>query len=141
MATEQTWAGYAATASAVMEATGMDSLADGGNQLSGILDSDGLPFMDLTLIIASQTSTRDPDAHVKIYVLASVDDAAYPKGSDSLDPVDSNEVYTMQFSTVGDDERQTIRGIVQPPNKFKLLLMQETGVEFNDSGNSLERRQ
>lgn len=141
MATEQTWAGYAATASSIMEATGIDGLADGANVLSGDLDSDGLPFMDLTLIIASQTATREPDAHVKIYVLASVDDAAYPKGSGSVDPVDSNEVYTMLFSTVGDDERATIRGIVQPPNKFRILLMQETGVLFNDSGNILERRQ
>lgn len=137
--TEQTWSDYG-TASSIFAESQSASLADGANIITDALDSDGLPFMDLDLLVESGSGTRAADAHIKVYVLPSVDDTNYADGSASVDPMDSNEVYTALFPTAAGVSRQAIRGIVQPPNKFKILLMQELSLKLAASNGVIATR-
>ncbi len=137
--TEQTWSDYG-TASTIFAESQSASVTDGSNIITDALDSDGLPFMDLDLLVESGTGTRAADAHIKVYVLPAIDDTNYVGGSTSVDPMDSNEVYSVLFPTAAGVSRQAARGIVQPPNKFKILLMQELGLKYAASNGVIATR-
>ena len=139
--TEQNWKAYEQTASAIIT-TELNALADGANAIGPEIDNSALGnvFDDLIITLATQGADRAADAHVKVYVLRSVDGTVYSRGSDSVDPSDSNDVYTALFAATAIAEVQTITGIVLPNSKFKYLIMQETGQTFGATGNTIERR-
>lgn len=141
MPTEQNWKAYEQSASTILT-TELNSLADGANAITAEIDNTSTldMFDDLEIFLASATAARDADAHVKIHVLVAMDGTNYPLGDATLDPVDSNEVYTALFSTGATTQRQVIRGIVLPPAKFKYLFQNETGLAYQDASNTLKRR-
>ena len=139
--TEQNWKPYEFAASTILD-TALNAQLDGANVLGPEIDNSALGnvFDDLIITLASATAAREANAHVKVYVLRAIDGTAYPRGDATFDPSDSNDVYTALFATTASAQVQTISGIVLPNSKFKYLIMQETGVKFGATGNTIERR-
>ncbi len=137
---KQLWQGFEEAASNILT-TELNSLADGGNKLSAAFDNsaDLFVFEDVEVLVKSVT-TPAADAHAKLYILPSVDGTNYADGTDSIDPADSNEVYTVLVRAAAADQYHTFRGIILPPGLYKYLFMSEIGVTMAATLNTLKRR-
>jgi len=137
---KQLWQGYEEAETTILS-TELNSLVDGGNIISASFNNtaDLFVFEDVEILVKSVT-TPAADAHIKLYILPSVDGTNFADGSDSIDPADSNEVYTVLVRAVAADQYHTFRGIILPPGFYKYLIMQELGVTMAATLNTLKRR-
>ncbi len=137
---KQLWTGYEVTPVTIFT-TELNALADGANKLSASFDNstDKFIFEDVEILVKSVT-TPAADAHVKLYILPSVDGTNYADGSDSVDPADSNEVYTVLVRAAAADQYHTFRGVIIAPGLYKYLIMNELGVAMAATLNTLKRR-
>lgn len=120
--------------------TGLNSLADGANAISGEIDNTTSLhlYMLIEVNIALQGSARASDAFAEVYVLPSADGTNFDTGDGSTDPSKSNLRATMTFDAVTAARRGSVWNIVVPPKKFKLLFINETGQALAASGNTLK---
>lgn len=121
--------------------TELNGLADDSNKLSNEIDNTTAQrlFEDLELFM-SDNSTNSPAAGgvVEVYLLASVDGTNYPDGSDSIDPGANTFVGVFNPRVSSTNQRMVLRGISLPPLKYKYLLINKTGMDFNSTGNTLK---
>lgn len=121
--------------------SGLNSLADGANETSPSISNDQAAELNLYMMLElylAAPSTRASDARVDLYLLPTVDGTNYAMGSDSIDPSPAN--WVGQFIPPADTTAVylVIQKIEIPPVDFKLLLINETGVAFASSGNTLK---
>jgi hypothetical protein len=121
--------------------TELNSLADGGNKLSGALSNDAAGelylYADFELFI-NTTSTRADDARVDLYILEELDGSNYTYGTDSIDPPGNAWVGSFLFDNTTATRYNHIRGVALPPTDFKVLLINELGVAMASSSNTLK---
>jgi len=135
------WSGYKAAASTYLS-TELNSLLNGANKLGAEVDNSTNLYMfeDLEIYIATLDLSAATNPHIKIYLLISQDGTNYPDGSDSIDPVETNAVYSAALRKANSAHRAIIRGVVLPPGKFKYLIQNQAGADLPASGNTLKRR-
>jgi len=140
MAGEFTLSGYKAAATTYLS-TELNSLADGANKLGAAIDnsSNKYLFHDIEIYLASAAFTGT-DAHIKIYLLPSVDGTYYADGSDSVDPVDTNAVYVGAVRAATSEQYITIRDVALPNGLFKYLFMSEANVTLAATLNTMKYR-
>ena len=122
--------------------TELNSLADGGNQISSALSNDAAGelylYADFELYI-NTTASRAADARVELYILVELDGSNYSYGGTSLDPAPSMHVGDFQFDASATATRYAhIRGVLLPPTDFKVLVINELGVAMASSSNTLK---
>ena len=137
---KQLWQGYEEAETTILS-TELNTLGDGANKLSASFNNsaDLFVFEDVEILVKSVT-TPAADAHVKLYILLSVDGTNFADGTDSVDPADSNEVYTVLVAATAADQYHTFRGVILPPGFYKYLVMNEIGVSMAATLNTLKRR-
>lgn len=122
--------------------TELNSLADGANKIGAAISNDAGTELDLYIMLElylAATSSRDADNRVDVYLLPTVDGTNYAYGGDSQDP--DPGTWVGQFVPIPSTTTacyMTISQIQIPPTDFKLLLMNEIGVAFASSGNTLK---
>jgi len=124
------------------ETTDLNSLADGGNVLGDVISNDAAGelymFADVELYLATTTS-RGTDARVELYLLPTVDGSNYAYGGASLDPANNTHVGDFQLDASATAARYVVlRNILLPPEDFRFLIINEIGVAFASSGNTLK---
>jgi len=121
--------------------TELNSLANDSRVITAAIDNSiGLEqFADFELSIAAQSSTRDPNAAIEIYIIPSIDGINYPEDA-TVDPSVNMKVGSFVFSENTDADIDTILNILIPPGKFKILLKNITGQALAESGNVLKYR-
>ena len=122
--------------------TELNSLGDGGNQISSALSNDAAGelylYADFELYI-NTTSARGSDARVELYILIELDGSNYSYGGTALDPAPSMYVGSFQFDASGTAARYAhLRGVLLPPTDFKVLVINELGVAMASSSNTLK---
>lgn len=124
-----------------LETTDLNSLGDGSNVLCDVISNDQTGelylYADIELYIAT-TSSRSADARVELYLLPSVDGSNYAYGDGSIDPAPNMHIGDFQFDVATAARRAIIRNILLPPEDFRFLIINEIGVAFASSGNTLK---
>lgn len=121
--------------------TELNGLTNDSRVITAAIDNsiDLEQFADFELSIATQPSTRDPNAAIEIYIIPSIDGINYPEYA-TVDPSVNMKVGSFVFSENDDAEIDTILNILIPPGKFKILLKNITGQALAESGNVLKYR-
>jgi len=138
MAGDFTLSGYKAAATTYLS-TELNSLADGGNKLGAAIDNSSNKYLFHDLEISLASAAFAANAYVNVYLLAQVD-SEYPDGSDSIDPENSNPVYVAGFRNATAAQVAVILNVPIPNGNFKYLIMQETGVAWASTANTVKYR-
>lgn len=121
--------------------TELNSLADQGNKLGAEIDNETNRdrFLSVELNVAAPAS-RTAGGFVSLWILYSLDGTNFSTGSDSIDP--EFGAHLGNFGLPGDTtaHRAPVIHATIRPYKFKLLVINETGVAFAASGNTLKHR-
>lgn len=135
-----TWTAYG-TADDV-GGTAFNSLADGSGAISSEIDnsSDLKMFGDLEVTQGGAVTSSGLDARIDVYLIPTYDGTNYPvPGSGGTTFTGSQYVGTISsVETVGtvavtSFTNGTCRGLLLPPTKFKIGLVNELGASFNSS--------
>lgn len=118
----------------------LNGLENESNKLSDVIDNtvNLYLFEDLELYL-TDNGTHSPISGgvVDIYLLASVDGTNFPDGDDAIDPGANAYVGSFVTRPVSTNQRMVVRRIPLPPLKYKYLLINKTGMDFNSTGNTL----
>lgn len=154
MAGELTWSGYKAAAAEALDGANLDSLADGclaaaGEALDTITEIDNTStkylYADFELSLASLDITARSVCN--LFIISTVDGTDYPDYTvDHSTPANvvlaeaNFFVKAIEFHAANAAQRQTARGVVLPPGKFRVAIMNKLGVAFASSSNTLKWR-
>lgn len=128
--------------------TGLNSLANNGRVLSSEVDNSsggGSPervYGDFELYVGFG-SAPTAESPINLYLVAALDATNYEVG-DGTDAARTNTLIgTMNVLNGTTAKRFTVKNIMLPPSKFKILVENKTGQSFASSGNTLKivRRQ
>lgn len=133
-----TWAAYN-TADDISNSGAFNSLADGSGALSAEIDNGtGLyMFGDLEVTQGGAVTSSGTDARIDAYLVPTYDGTNYPTpggastvtGSQYVGSISSVE--TVGTVAVTNFTNGTLRQILLPPCKFKIVLVNELGASFN----------
>ena len=134
-----TWTAYG-TADDV-GGTAFNSLADGSGAIASEIDnsSDLKMWGDLEVTQGGAVTSSGLDARIDVYLVPTYDGTNYPvpggastfTGSQYVGTISSVE--TVGTVAVTSFTNGTLRGILLPPTKFKIGLVNELGASFNSS--------
>lgn len=118
--------------------TGLNSLTNGSRAVSGAdnNDTDLALYGDFECNFGS--AAFGSGAFVSLYILESVDGTNYEDGDASTTPASSALLCNIMFRNATAAQIHAVRGIPLPPTKFKILLINNTGVTLASSGNTLK---
>lgn len=127
--------------------TGLNSLASGASIDSAAIDntSTGSPanmtLADFEINLASVNITS-ATGYFSIYLIPSIDGTNYPDYTTGTTPVTPAHYFAGQMNTIAKNgtQRQTLVGVQLPPGKFKVVLVNNTGVALAASSNVLTMR-
>lgn len=125
--------------------TELNSLANqtsdttGFTALSSEIDNetDLFQYIDLELVLATQSSARSAGGTVEIWLIANVS-GTYP--ADSVASLVSNFLRSFVFDATTTARRLTLKNMPLPALKFKLQARNNTGFALAASGNTLKYR-
>lgn len=131
--------------------TELNSLANATTDLgSTVIDNqtDLNVYMDLELTLASFDLSAQTAPSVDIYIIESVDGGTdYDTATDAVSAAASYPAsdkllcsFALRLGTGAEAKTAVKSGLVIPPSKFKLLLLNRTGAAFASSGNVLAYR-
>lgn len=142
-----TWTAYN-TADDISNAGAFNSLADGSGAISAEVDnSTGLyMFGDLEVTMGGAVTSSGLDARIDVYLVPTYDGTNYPTpggattftGTQWCGTISSVE--TVGTVAVTSYTNGTCRGILLPPTKFKIGLVNELGAAFNGTATVKLRR-
>lgn len=117
--------------------TGLDGLANGSRAVSGAVDNatDLYLYGDFECNFAS--ANFPAGGYVSLYILEAIDGTNYEDGSTSITPTAQALIANVPFRTANAAQIHTVRGIVLPPAKFKIELINNTGVALAANTNIL----
>ena len=126
--------------------TGLNSLVDNDGNLSGTIDNTSSlnDTMDLELVLGSLDLSAQDAPAVWVYLIPSADGTNFDDSdettTEALKPPISQVCASMTVRPGSGSEakRRTVLEIPIQPRKFKLLLVNRTGVTFASSGNTLK---
>lgn len=118
--------------------TGFNTLGDGSRVVSSAVnnDSDLYLYADLELSFAS--AAFGAGAYVDLYLLESVDGSNYEDGDSSTTPTSQCHLARVPFRNATAAQIHTVKGVILPPTKFKILAETHVGVTLAGSGNTLK---
>lgn len=145
-----TWEAYG-TADTLNTTASVDSLADGSPVILDEVDNSiaRKQYADLVVELDAAGSgvvAVGLDARIDVYLLPAVDGTNYPDPPGATPGNVTPNYHVGTISSVGSVgtpaaetfKRGVLRGIVLPPQKFKILLVNELGAAFPASGNSIK---
>lgn len=137
---------YLAAAATVIS-TAANSLANGSlidsseiDNTSGGTNGNAMEI-DLDLSLAS-LNISSATAYVAVYLVPTVDGTNYPHYTTGATPKMPSHYFVgnMLFNVLNGAQRQVLTDIQIPPGKFKFAIINNTGVAFAASGNTLAWR-
>jgi hypothetical protein len=93
-------------------------------------------YVDLTLTVAAQGSSRSSGATVAVYLIMALDGTNY----DDTNATTAELVAVFPLDAATTARQSTRRDIPVPPGLFKFFVVNSTGQAFAGSGNILEHR-
>ena len=93
-------------------------------------------YVDLTLTVAAQGSSRSSGATVAVYLIMALDGTNY----DDTNATTAELVAVFPLDAATTARQSTRRDIPGPPGLFKFFVVNSTGQAFAGSGNILEHR-
>lgn len=119
--------------------TGLNSLGNGSRQVSAAVanDTDLNLYADIECSFASAVFTG---GGVDIYLLQSLDGTNYEDGGTGVTPTAQCLLGRIPFRGATAAQIHSMRGIILPPTKFKILAINNTGVALASSGNTITMR-
>ena len=121
--------------------TDLNSLANGSySAASAAIDNetDLYTHLDLEVYLGSLTPTGTPT--VSAYLVPSVDGTNYTDGGGATAPPIETLIAVLSLSTSTGAKYRSATNIPIPPLKFKLILLNSSGVALASSGNTLKYR-
>lgn len=138
MATNK-WATPAAIATALT--TGLDSLANAANAISGAIDNlTGLnEFIDIEVVLASVDLSAQTNPAIYIWFVKQIDGSNYEDGGAAVNPARQPDII-VPLRAVNGAQRVIVSNVVFPPYSVELLWGNRTGAAHASSGNTLKYR-
>lgn len=138
--TTLTWTPYGS--GIALLSTGLDALADGGHAMSAEIDNGTARnlYLDLVLDLASGVTAGSGAPGVVVYLLPSPGDSAVyptPPGTSAGAAPASYSVGRIAAIASASFQRGVLRGVVVPPGKYRVQVLNELGVAMPASGNTL----
>lgn len=121
--------------------TDLNSLANGSySAASAAIDNetDLYTYLNLEVYLASLTPTGTPT--ISVFLVPSVDGTNYTDGGGSTAPPAETLISVVTLSTSAGTKYRSAKNIVIPPLKFKLILLNSSGVALASSGNTVKYR-
>lgn len=122
--------------------TGLNSLANDANQISGEIDNSTNLYLfdDVEWAHAALGYTPTAGAVIELYLVQQIlaGGGTYENGDASIDPPASNlvGVFNIRASTAA--QVHILRQIPIPPDKYKYVVINKTGGALASSGNTLK---
>lgn len=122
--------------------TELNSLANGSySSASSAIDNEAglFLYLDLELLLASLTPTGAPT--VSVYAVYSIDNGTnFEDGGGATAPPNAALLCTIDLSTSASIKRRTRVNLSIAPLQFKLVVLNNSGVSFAASGNTVRYR-
>lgn len=119
--------------------TELNSLANGGySAASGVIDNAAGLYMYMSVVIDLATLTPTAGAYLALYLLPAIDGSSYEDGGGATAPPNGSVIATFDLSTSAGAKKRARTNILIPPYKFKLVLLNGSGVALNASTNTLQ---
>ena len=121
-----------------LETTSFNSLANDAGVLSAVIDNTAAldTYCDLELYVSSWGSAPVADKTVDVYFVRSTDGTNYEDNSAARPPINGS-AGSFVLDNIATANRHVIPGILLPPGKFKLLIVNKSGFAMAASGNIL----
>lgn len=122
--------------------TGLNSLGNGNTALSSAIANQTDLYLYISLELYLNTINPTGSPYVQIYFILSPDESNYEDGTagtpGTIPARQPDAIFALRAANAA--QRVALSNIPIPPLPFKLLLVNNTGVAFNASSNTLKYR-